>query len=63
MLPASPVVSAINPLFQPAAVPRQPSSLVQKTLSNITQQLAALEDSMQLDNPGATTSSGTVSLK
>ena len=38
-----PVVSAINPLFQPA----QPVRPLQQTLSSMTSQLSALEDSMQ----------------
>ena len=46
-IPVSPVVSAINPLFQPASIPKQQSGLIQKTLSNISQHLSALEDSMQ----------------
>ena len=43
----SPVLSAINPLFLPAQASRPQSAQLQQTLSSMSQQLSALEDSMQ----------------
>ena len=41
------VFSALNPLFQPVKPVRQQSAQLQRTLSSMTRQLSALEDSMQ----------------
>ncbi len=42
-----PVLSAMNPLFQPAQVVRPQSAQLQHTLSSMKRQLSALENSMQ----------------
>ena len=43
----APVLSAMNPLFQPAQVVRPQSAQLQHTLSSMKRQLSALENSMQ----------------
>ncbi len=43
----APVLSAMNPLFQPAQVVRPQSAQLQHTLSSMQRQLSALENSMQ----------------
>lgn len=43
----APVLSAMNPLFQPAQVVRPQSAQLQNTLSSMKRQLSALENSMQ----------------
>lgn len=59
----SPVTSAINPLFLPAQSSRPQSAQLQQTLSAMSDQLTALEESMQhLPEDGAAgTPAGTVS--
>ncbi|KAL0038370.1 hypothetical protein WJX77_003827 [Trebouxia sp. C0004] len=42
-----PVLSAMNPLFQPAQVVRPQSAQLQHTLSSMKRQLSALENSMK----------------
>lgn len=43
----APVLSAMNPLFQPAQVVRPQTAQLQHTLSSMQRQLSALENSMQ----------------